>query len=67
MLTWIFMKDKEKDHPLSPSLDLIPNGRVAGATSSIATATVVSGGQSSPNLSQLGIAMGKLLCLIEHG
>lgn len=66
MLTWIFMKDKEKDHPLPPSSNLIPNGREAGASSTVA-ATIVGGGRSSPNLNRLGIDTGKLLSIMEHG
>ena len=68
MLTWIFMKDKEKDHPLSPSSDSIPNGREAGATSTTATALVSSAvGWSSQNLSWLGLDTGKLLTIMKHG
>ena len=32
VLTWVFMKDKEKEHPLSPASEALPNGREAGSS-----------------------------------
>lgn len=32
-LTWVFMKDKDKQHPLSPTTETIPYGREAGIPS----------------------------------